>query len=91
MLPKNMSYGSAKGKTNARELLPEEDVWFWDRRIGREEGDNSMGVGGRDGREEGGGVEGAGVEEVGGFCEIRDISIMGIDTRTGAKIEIYRN
>ena len=77
MLPKNMSYGFAKGKINARELLPEEDVWFWNRRIGREEGDNSMGVGGRDGGEEVGGVEGAGVEEVGGFCEVRDISNHG--------------
>lgn len=33
--------------------------------MGREEGNDSMGVGGRDGGEEGGCVEGAGVEEVG--------------------------
>ena len=66
-----------QGKTNARELLPEEDVWFWDRRMGREEGYDSMGVGGRDGGEEGGGVERAGVEEVGGFCGVRDISNYG--------------
>ena len=74
MLPKNMSYGSAKGKTHARELLPEEDVWFWDRRIGREEGDDSMGVGNGEGGEEGPRVERAGIEEVGGFCGVRDVS-----------------
>jgi len=50
-----------------------------------------MGVGGRDGGEEGGGVEGAGVEKVGGFCGVRDISIIGIDARTGVKIETCRN
>jgi hypothetical protein len=42
--------------------------------MGREEGDDSMCVGGRDSREEGGGVEGAGVEEVWGFYGVRDIS-----------------
>ena len=36
-----------------------------------------MGVGGRDGGEEGGGVERARVEEVGGFCGVRDISNYG--------------
>ena len=47
-----------------------------------------MGVGGGDGREEGGGVEGAGVEEVGGFCGVRELSNGAyIDARTGAKIE----
>ena len=58
--------------------------------MGREEGDDSMGVGGRDGGEEGGGVEGAGVEEVGGFCGVRDIS-NHIDARTGVKIETCSN
>ena len=72
-----MYYGSAKGKTNARQLLPEEDVWFWDRRIGREERDDSMGVSSRYSGEEWGGVEGAGVEEVGGFYGVRDISNHG--------------
>ena len=66
-----------QGKTNIIELLPEDDVWFWDRRMGGEEGDDSMGVGGRDGGEEGGCVEGAGVEEVGGFCGVRNISNHG--------------
>jgi hypothetical protein len=33
-----------------------------------------MSVGGRDGGEEGGGVEGASIEEVGGFCGGRNIS-----------------
>jgi hypothetical protein len=42
--------------------------------MGREEGDDSMCVGGRDSRDEGGGVEGAGVEEVWGFYGVRDIS-----------------
>jgi hypothetical protein len=69
-----MCYASAKGKTKARELLPEEDVWFWDRRVGGEEGDDGVGVGGGDGGEEGGGVEGAGVKEVGGFCGVREVS-----------------
>ena len=41
--------------------------------MGREEGDYSMCVGGRDSREEGAGVEGAGVEEVWGFYRVRDI------------------
>ena len=52
-------YTSAKGKTEARELLPEEDVRFWDRRVGGEEGDDGVGIGGGNSREEGGGVEGA--------------------------------
>lgn len=56
------------GEQRARGLLPEEDVWFWDVRVGREEGYDGVGVGGGDGGEEGGGVEGAGVEEVRGFC-----------------------
>ena len=69
-----MYYDSAEGKTNAREVLPEDNVWFGDRRVGREEGDNGMGVGGRNSGEEGGGVEGARIEEVGGFCGVRFIS-----------------
>ena len=64
-----MCYNSAKGKRKARELLPKEDVWFWDGRVGREEGDDGVGVGGRDGGEEGGSVEGAGVKEIRGFCQ----------------------
>ena len=69
-----MCYDSTKWKTKARELLPEEDVWFWDGRVGREEGDDSVGVGGGDGGEEGGGVEGASIEEVWGFCRVREVS-----------------
>lgn len=42
--------------------------------MGREEGDNGVGVGGGDGGEEGGGVKGAGVEEVGRFCRFGDVS-----------------
>jgi len=72
-----MYHDSVEGKTNARELLPEDDVWFGDRRVGREERDNSMGVGSSNGGEEGGGVEGASIEEVGGFCEVREISNYG--------------
>ena len=45
--------------------------------MGREEGDDGMGVGSRDGRKERGGMEGAGVEEVGGFCGVRNISNRG--------------
>lgn len=45
--------------------------------MGSEEGDDGVGVGGGDGGEEGRGVEGAGVEEVGGFCEVRNISNRG--------------
>ncbi len=54
--------------SNAGGLLPEEDVWFRDRRMGREERADGMGVGGRDSGEKGRRVEGTGVEEVGGFC-----------------------
>ena len=68
---------SAKEKTNTRGLLPEEDVWFGDRRMGSEKGDDSMGIGSRNGGEEGGGVERAGVEEVRGLCGVRDISNYG--------------
>ena len=46
-----------KRKPNAREILPEEDVWFWDGRVGRAKGDYSVGVGGGDGGEEGGSME----------------------------------
>jgi hypothetical protein len=41
-----------KAKTQARELLPEDDVWFWDGRMGREEGDDGLSVGNGDGRED---------------------------------------
>lgn len=53
-----------RGK-NTAELLPEDDVWFRDRRMRREEGDDSVGVSSRYRGEKGGGVEGTGVEEVG--------------------------
>ena len=69
-----------------REVLPEEDVWFGDGRVGREEGDDGVGVGGGNGGEEGGGVEGASVEEVGRFYGARGVS-NGIDARTGVEIE----
>jgi hypothetical protein len=42
--------------------------------VGGEKGDDSVGVGGGDGGEEGRGVEGAGVKEVGGFCGVRGVS-----------------
>jgi hypothetical protein len=61
-------------EAKARELVPEEDVCLWDGRMGREEGDDGVGVGldGGDSWEEGGGMEGAGVEEVGGLCEVNN-------------------
>lgn len=46
----------------------EDDVGLGDGRVGGQEGDDGVGVGGCDGGEEGGGVEGAGVKEVRGFC-----------------------
>ena len=64
-----------KREEKPSEDLPEEDVRLRDGRMGREEGDDGMGVGSRDGREERGGVEGAGVEEVGGFYGIGKIRI----------------
>ena len=63
-----------KRKTNAREILPKEDVWFWDGRVGRAEGDYGVGIGGGDSGEEGGSMKGAGIEEVGGFCGGRNVS-----------------
>lgn len=39
--------------------------------MGGEEGDDGVGVGGGDGREECGGVEGTRVEEIGRLCGIR--------------------
>lgn len=56
--------------SNARGLLPKEDIWFWNRGMRRKERGDGMGVGGRDSGEKGCSMEGAGVEEVGGFCEI---------------------
>jgi hypothetical protein len=70
---KSTCYDSArqKAKAKAGELLPEEDVRLSDGRVGRrEEGDDSVCVGGGDGGQEGRGVEGAGIEEVGGFCGV---------------------
>ena len=54
----------------ARKPLPEYNVWFRNGRMGREEGDNGVGIGGGDCGEESGGVERAGIEEVWGFCRI---------------------
>jgi hypothetical protein len=34
-------------------ILPEEDIWFWDRGIGREKGDDGVSIGRGDGGEEG--------------------------------------
>ena len=59
-----------KGKTAAREYVPEDDIWLRNGRIGREEGNDSMGIGGSNGGEEGGGVEGASIEKVGGFYKV---------------------
>jgi len=71
-----------KGKTAAREYVPEDDIWLRNGRIGREEGNDSMGIGGSNGGEEGGGVEGASIEEVGGFCGgVRDINNHGLEMR----------
>ena len=73
-----MHHGSVEGNTaNAGELLPEDDIWFGDGRMGREEGDDCTGVSGSNGEEEGRGVEGASIEEVGRFCEMRDMSNHG--------------
>jgi hypothetical protein len=48
-----------------------------------------VGIGSGDGGEERWGMEGAGVEEVGGFCGVRNVSNCRyvIDARTGVKIE----
>jgi hypothetical protein len=72
-----MYHDSVEGKTNARELLPENDVWFGDRRIGREERDNGMGVGGSNGGEARRGEDGPSIEEGGGYGEVGDISNYG--------------
>ena len=45
--------------------------------MGREEGDYCTVVGDSNGGEEERGAEGASVEEVRGFCEVRDISHSG--------------
>ena len=47
----------ANMESTAKELLPKDDVWFWNGRMGREEGDYGVGVGGGDGREKGRGVK----------------------------------
>jgi hypothetical protein len=60
--------------TNVGQLLPEEYVWFWDGWMGREERGNGMSVGSSDSGEKGGGMERAGIEEVRGFCEIKNVS-----------------
>ena len=82
-----MCYDSANRKTKAREILPEEDVWFWDGRLGRKKGDDGVGEGRGDGREERGGVEGAGIEEVGGICGVMEVSNGVLDTKTGVVFE----
>jgi hypothetical protein len=60
--------------SNARGLLPKDDVWFWNRRMGGEERGDGMGVSGRDSGEKGRRMEGTGVEEVGRFCGSQDVS-----------------
>lgn len=67
-----MCYDSARGE--ATRLLPEENVWFRDGWIGSEEGDDCVGVSGRNGGEEGSRVERAGVEEIRRFCGVRNVS-----------------
>ena len=57
-----------------RKILPKDDVWFWNGKMGRVEGDNSVGVGGRNGGEEARRVKRAGVEEVWGFCAMGEVS-----------------
>jgi hypothetical protein len=54
--------------------------------MGRGGGDDGVGVGlgGEDSGEEGGGMERAGVEEIGGSTRL---TIMRIDAKTGVKIE----
>jgi hypothetical protein len=60
---KKMEQGE-QGEQGKNTLLPKYDVWFGDGRIGREEGDDGVGVGLRDRCEERGGVEGGGVKKV---------------------------
>lgn len=55
------------GEWDALVCGAEDDVGLGDGGVRGEEGDDGVGVGLGDGGEEGGGVEGAGVEEVGGF------------------------
>jgi hypothetical protein len=74
---------------NTGKLLPEENVRLWDERMQREEGDNGMSVGRRDGGEERSSVEGSGVEKVGRFYGPR-ISA-SISLKTGVKIIDCRN
>lgn len=56
------------GYWGKRGFLPEDDVGLGDGRVLSEEGDDGVGVCGGEGGEERGGVEDAGVEEVGGVC-----------------------
>ena len=58
---------------------PEYHVRLGDRGVRGEEGEDGFGVGGGDGVEEGAGVEGAGVEEVGGFYRKGGISFLELD------------
>ena len=58
----------------ARKPLPKDNVWFWYGRMGREERDDGVGVGGGDCGEESRGVKGAGIEEVWRFCRIQEVS-----------------
>ncbi len=57
--------------------------------MGGEEGDDGVGIGGGDGGEERGGVEGAGVKEVGGFCGVREVTMMRTDATIGVEIETF--
>lgn len=49
--------------------------------MSREEGDDGVGVGGGDGGEERGAMEGASVEEVGRFCRTRSLAVVRVDAR----------
>jgi hypothetical protein len=72
-----MCHDSADRETYVKEVLPKNDVWFGDRRIRSEEGDDCMGVSSGNGEEKGGGVEWASIEEVWRFYKARTVSNNG--------------
>lgn len=57
----------SREKINAGKLLPEKNVRLWDGRMRRQEGDDGMRIGCRDGGEERSSMEGSSVEKVGRF------------------------
>lgn len=57
----------SREKINAGKLLPEKNVRLWDGRMRRQEGDDGMRVGCRNGGEERSSMEGSSVEKVGRF------------------------